>query len=322
MERGADMKMNYYRLKGMEKRYSQLVMGTMYFTPENYYEFVCPILDAFVKVGGNTLDTAIVYAGGKSEVAIGMWMKERGNRENMVILAKGARENGQEPNKLRVNPEAINQDILLSFERLQTDYIDMYALHRDDPDFPVGPIIDTLNEHIAAGRIKAIGGSNWSYQRLQEANDYAAKNGLVGFSFSSPNLSLAKPSEPYWPGCIFADSGTLSWHKANQFSLVSWSSQARGFFTERFSPENPEYNQLVRVFQTNENRERKRRAEQLAAEKNVTANHIALAYVLSQPFPVSAIIGPQNETELNASLVAMRIRLTEDEVKWLDLYTE
>jgi 1-deoxyxylulose-5-phosphate synthase len=311
--------MNYFSINGMEKKFSQLVMGTMYFTPENYRDFVCPILDAFVEIGGNTLDTAIVYAGGKSEVAIGMWMKERGNREDIVVLAKGAREKAGEPDILRVNPEAINHDISLSLERLQTDYIDMYALHRDDPDYPVGPIMETLNEHIAAGRIKAIGGSNWSHQRLQEANEYAEKHGLVGFTFSSPNLSLAKPSEPYWPGCLFADEDALAWHKKTQLALVSWSSQARGFFTERFNPEHPEYEQLVRVFQTEDNLERKRRAEQLASQKGVTPNQIALAYVLNQPFPVSAIVGPQNTSELQASLEASRIKLTQEDVNWLDL---
>jgi aryl-alcohol dehydrogenase-like predicted oxidoreductase len=73
------------------------------------------------------------------------------------------------------------------------------------------------------------------------------------------------------------------------------------------------------VFLNDENVERKRRAEQLAQMKNVTANHIALAYVLNQPFPSSTIIGPQNEAELNASIEAMQIQLTNEEIKWLDL---
>ena len=79
--------------------------------------------------------------------------------------------------------------------------------------FHVGEILEILNAHVEAGRIGAFGGSNWSVERLQEANDYAEKNGLVGFSFSSPNLSLAKAQEPYWAGCVSVDDPMLAWHE-------------------------------------------------------------------------------------------------------------
>ena len=101
----------------------------------------------------------------------------------------------------------------------------------------------------------------------QEANDYASKNGLVGFSFSSPNLSLAKAQEPYWAGCVSVDDPTLAWHERIDMPLFSWSSQARGFFTGRFTQEDRSNEDLVRVFYNDENWERYRRAEQLAKRK-------------------------------------------------------
>ncbi|MNU85452.1 putative aldo-keto reductase [compost metagenome] len=179
-----------------------------------------------------------------------------------------------------------------------------------------------MNEHIQAGRIGAIGASNWTWQRLQEANEYADEHGLVGFTFNSPNLSLAKPNEPFWAGCVSADEDTLVWHERSQFPLLSWSSQARGFFTGRFSPAVRDNADMVRVFYNDSNWERLRRAGELAAEKNVTMVQIALAYVINQPFPTCALIGAQSLEELISCDEGSRIRLTPDEMDWLDLSNE
>ena len=301
-------------ISGLEKPVTTLIQGSDYFRP-SIYEQVSNVLDRFLAIGGNTIDTANIYCGGESEVAIGQWLKERKNREDIVILTKGAHHDQNGP---RVNPEAISKDLFTSLERLGTDYIDLYALHRDDQNVPIELIIDALNEHIDAGRIKAIGGSNWTVGRLQEANEYAEKNGLVGFTFNSPNLSLAKAQVPYWEGCISADAAYCEWHKEQQMPLLSWSSQARGFFTGRFTPEDKSNEDLVRVFYNDQNWERLRRAETLAKEKGVSAIQIALAYVLNQPFPTCALIGAQNEEELVSCNEGAKVILTQEELIWLE----
>ena len=112
----------------------------------------------------------------KSERAIGEWLQARGNRDRIVLLDKGAHPYWTQP---RVDPENISKDIAESLERLQTDYIDLYLLHRDDPGVPVRPIVECLNEHRAAGRIRAFGGSNWTTTRLEQANSYADEHGLT-----------------------------------------------------------------------------------------------------------------------------------------------
>lgn len=307
--------MEYISIKGTDRPISRLIKGTDYFRHDNF-ETVCENLDAFLEIGGNTLDSANVYCGGESEEVIGRYMKLRGNRDRIVILTKGAHHNAEGP---RVNKAAIADDIATSLERLQTDHIELYGLHRDDPNVPVHVIIDALNEHIEAGRIGAVGGSNWTWQRLQEANAYAASNGLAGFTFNSPNLSLAKVNEPFWSGCVSADTMTCEWHERGQFPLLAWSSQARGFFTGRFSPEAREHADIVRVFYNDANWERLRRAEQLAAEKQVTAIQIALAYVINQPFPTCALIGAQNLQELLSCEAGAQIGLSRAELDWLDL---
>ncbi|MDF2669876.1 MAG: aldo/keto reductase [Paenibacillus sp.] len=307
--------MNFFKIKGIEQPIAQLIMGTDYFNP-SIQEKVNSILDSYIGIGGNTLDTAYVYSGGNSERAVGNWLTERGNREQVIVLTKGGHPN---QNGNRINKAAIAEELEISLERLQTGYTDLYALHRDDTDVPVGEIIEILNEHIESGRIKAIGGSNWSHQRLQEANDYAAAHGLIGFSFSSPNLSLAKPKEAFWAGCISADADACKWHEATQIPLLSWSSQARGFFTGRFTPDNLENEDLVRVFYSDANWERYNRAQKMAADKGFTTIQIALAYVLNQPFPSAALIGPQNQAEMDSCLEGAAIKLTPEELAWLDL---
>lgn len=310
--------MEYISIPGVRKPVSRLMKGTDYFKHDSY-EKAAANLDAFLAIGGNSLDSAHVYCGGQSEEVIGRYMRERGNRDQLVILTKGAHHDARGP---RVTPEAIRHDLSVSFERLQTDYIDMYALHRDDPSVPVGPIVEALNEPIRAGTVGAIGVSNWTWQRIQEANDYAAANGLTGFAFSSPNLSLAKPNEPFWAGCVSADAETCAWHERTQMPLLSWSSQARGFFTGRFSPDVRDNADLVRVFYSDGNWERLERAKRLAAEKKVTMIQIALAYVLNQPFPTCALIGAQSLEELRSCDEGSRIRLTREELAWLDLSAE
>ncbi|MCM3748798.1 aldo/keto reductase [Paenibacillus pasadenensis] len=305
-------------IRGTDKAVSVLIKGTDYFYHDSY-DKASSNMDAFLAIGGNTVDTAFGYCKGQSEEVLGRYMEERGNRDQIVIMTKGAHPDHTGP---RVNPEAIRSDLLTSLERLRTDFVDLYALHRDDPSVPVGIIMDALNEHVESGRIGAIGGSNWSWQRLQEANDYAAANGLTGFSFSSPNLSLAKAKEAYWPGCISADDETVRWHERQQIPLLSWSSQARGFFTGRFTPEIRDNHDLVRVFYSDENWERLKRAGQLAEQKGASTIQIALAYVLNQPFPACALIGAQNEAELKSCQLGAEIRLTKTELDWLDLKAE
>ncbi|MCQ4086480.1 aldo/keto reductase [Saccharibacillus sp. JS10] len=309
--------MKHIQIKGAGKPVSTLIKGSDYFTHDGY-EKVAQNLNAFLEIGGNTIDTAHIYSGGQSEQVLGKYMQEYGNRDSLVILTKGAHHDENGP---RVTPDDIRSDLMTSLERLQTDFVELYALHRDDESVPVAKLLEALNEHIEAGRIGAIGASNWSWQRLQEANDYAASHGLVGFTFSSPNLSLAKANEPFWAGCVSADAQTLEWHKKTQLPLLSWSSQARGFFTGRFTKEVRDNADLVRVFYSDENWERLNRAEQLAAQKNTTTIQIALAYVLNQPFPTCALIGAQNREELLSCEQGAEIELTADEVNWLDLST-
>ena len=195
-------------------------------------------------------------------------------------------------------------------------------LHRDDPVIPVGTIIDYLNQEIGAGRIRAIAASNWEPQRIIDANAYAAARELNGFVACSNNISLAVPMEPMWGGCVCVDDAARRWHKESQFPLMPWSSQARGFFSGAFTPENRENQDMVRVYYNDDNFERLARATELGSKYGYSAIQVSLAYALNLPFPIFPIVGPATLAELDSSLGAVALALSDDEMEWLNLETE
>ncbi len=309
----SDTRMRYAHINGVDKPISRLLMGC-----DNQREIAhaSVMFDDFVERGGNAFDTAWIYGGGLMERLVGQWLKNRdrsgGLREHVVILGKGA-------HTPHCNPEAITRQLSESLERLGTSYVDIYMMHRDNPDIPVGEFVDVLNQHHAAGRIHAFGASNWSLSRVQAANDYARKKGLISFSAISNNFSLARMVQPPWTGCISAaDAKSRAWLTQRQMPLLSWSSQARGFFV-RGNPDFHDDPEMERCWYAPDNFERLARAQQLAQQYGVPTISIALAYVLSQPFPTFALIGPRLLSETRTSLQGLDVELTADEVRWLNL---
>lgn len=317
------MAMRYGQIPNVDGPVSRLVMGSMIFSTENQAG-TDELLDRFLEVGGNAVDTARVYASGSSEAAFGNWLKSRGCRDQVVVIGKGAHHDRLTLER-RVNPAAIHEDIQTSLEAMQLDRMDMYILHKDDPDAPVGPLVDALNEEWEAGRIGAFGGSSWTQQRIAEANAYAEPRGLRRFEVSSPNLSLAVPNEPMWVGCISlsGDADALAWYARTQIPILSWSSQARGFFSGRFTPgmtgETKNEQNVVRTYFSEANWERYNRAEDMAKRKGCTLQQLTLAWVLNQPLNVYALIGPENVSELDNSLGALDVELDPEELAWLNL---
>jgi aryl-alcohol dehydrogenase-like predicted oxidoreductase len=222
------------------------------------------------------------------------------------------------------DPYALTWQLEQSLDRLQTDYTDIYMMHRDNPQVPVGEFVDVMNEHVRAGRIKVFGGSNWSLERVEQANEYARKKGIQGFGVVSNNFSLARMIDPIWGGCISAsDPESRAWFTRTQTPLLSWSSQARGFFLPgRASPDKLDDKELVRCWYSEDNFKRLERAKELAGKYGVTPINIALAYVLCQPFPTLALIGPRKLDETRTSLPGLTVQLTPQEVRYLNLETD
>ena len=149
--------MKYDRIEGIDKDISKLVMGC---DNQDDINEASKLWDHWLEVGGNMFDTAFIYGGGNHEKVLGQWLTNN-NREDVLILGKGA----HTPD---CNPEAISKQLTISLERMKTDYVDIYIMHRDNNDYPVDEFIDVLNEEKEKGRIKIFGGSNLSLIHISE----------------------------------------------------------------------------------------------------------------------------------------------------------
>ncbi len=299
------------KLPGVARPVSQLIIGC-----DNKETMAdgAPVWDAWLAAGGNAFDTAHIYGGGKLETALGQWIKARGIENEVIITAKGA----HTPN---CTPEAIGTQLTQSLDRLQISRAPIYIMHRDNPDVPVGEFVDALNREIKLGRINIYGGSNWSIARFEHARTYATAKGLQGPSILNNNLSLAVMEKPVWAGCATSNNAdTLAYLRTNAITHFSWSSQARGYFLPaELRDRLPDDTRPETCFGSEANAERRRRAETLAAKHNVTANNIALAWVLQQSFPSFALVGPRSAEELASSLPALTVRLTPGDLTHLNL---
>jgi predicted dehydrogenase/aryl-alcohol dehydrogenase-like predicted oxidoreductase len=298
-----------------KKPVSRMVLGTMLEGAGVLAPHGFALFDYFFEHGGNIFDTAYGYGAGAGECTLGEWMRQRGVRNEITVLVKGAHTPCCDPINLRCQ-------FLESLDRLQTGYADIYMLHRDNLEIPVGEFVDVLNEQVRAGRLGIFGGSNWSLERIDEANEYARQKGLQGFGAVSNQFSLARMVKPVWPDCLSAsDPTSRAWHAKTGIPLFAWSSQARGFFI-RGARDYLADRELVDCWYSEDNFERLARVQELAREKKTEPVHIAAAYVLHQPFPVFALVGPRKLSELASSFQAFDVVLSPEELAWLNLESD
>ncbi len=316
--------MKYGAIPGVKKPVSRLVQGAIMLTAENEAEGFA-LLDAAYEQGCNTFDTAHVYGGGDCDRVLGRWMAARGLREKVVVLAKGAHPN---PDRKRVTPFDITADLYDVLARMKTDYVDLFVLHRDDPSLPVGSIVEILNEHRAAGRIHAFGGSNWSVERIAAANTYAEAHGLTPFAVSSPHFALAEQNEAPWEDCLtitgVSKAAERAWYRETQFPLFCWSSLCGGWFSGRLTRANQAEHAetlYLRCYGSEANWLRLERAEQFARGRGLSVPQVALAYVLNQEFNVFPLVAAFATDEFAGLTPALDVVLTEQERAWLDLRT-
>jgi predicted dehydrogenase/aryl-alcohol dehydrogenase-like predicted oxidoreductase len=298
-------------IPGLAKQASSVALGFEFF-PD--FASASLTLDAFFEAGGNLFDTAHIYGNGVTETVFGDWHTSRGvDREEIVLIGKGV-------HSPLCYPDQIGKQLTVSLGRLKTDYVDVYCMHRDNPDVPVDEFVDAMDAEAAAGRIRGIfGGSNWTRDRMDAAIAYAEKTGKRAPAALSNNFSLAEMIDPIWAGCVAAsDDEWKQWLTKTQTPNFAWSSQGRGFFTDRAGREKFDDAEIVRCWYSERNFIRRDRAYELAAKKGRSPIHIALAYVLAQPFPVIPLIGPRTLGELEDSLSALDIVLTPDEARWLE----
>ncbi len=311
--------MEYVKSENVKLPISKIVLGTST-APCCSGQNCDEVFNEALKLGINTFDTARVY--GKSEEVIGDWLERTGNRENVNILTKGAHHS---PLLIkRVNRKAILSDIAVSLEKLKTDYIDIYLLHRDDPSVPVGEIVDTLNELYEQGKIRAFGGSNWTVARILQANEYAYRHNLQPFSISSPYYGLAEMKENFFAYGLIGLTGydgnerDRAWYTENQMPIVAYSTLGGGLFSGKVQKRADLHSSWGKsAFGSKENFIRMERAKELAAKKGCTIAQIAIAWSLHSAMNVCPIVGVSKVSHLPSTVGALSVSLTEGEYSYL-----
>lgn len=276
-------------------------------------------LDRLVEMGCTAFDTAAAYQLGGTERLLGNWMRSRGNRDALFLITKGAH-----PFPIlsppRVTPKAIAADLHASLRRLQTDCVDLFLLHRDDPRQPLEPILQTLTSLQQQGKMRAWGLSNWSHTRIQALDELARSAGLPSVAASSPHFSLVEFVHTPWKGCLSiagdANREARAFHTTSHLPVLAWSPLGQGFLSScareiTATPSSYSYGCAA-------NFGRKRRAEVLARKYRVTPTQIALAYLFSQPFPVFAVVAARKVEHMQSNLDATALRLRPPELQWLE----
>ena len=309
--------MKYINLPELKNPISRLILGTAIddmISGNNADD----ILDAAFDNGINAFDTARVY--GMSERVLGEWMQSRRIRNKVNIITKGCH---HDDNGKRLTPKDLFKDIDTSLDELNTDYIDLYLLHRDDETKPVSDIIEALNELQSQGKILAFGVSNWKHTRIAEANDYAKKHGLNGFSVSSPCFSAAKRILDPWGGSVdisgAENKSAREWYIENNMPVIAYSSLARGFLSGKYkSYDTKVFSENVPVeYNCTENITLLKRIEDVSNNRGITVAQTTLSWLMNHKMNVCAILSPTQYHHIKSDIDAVEIQLSDDEFEYI-----
>jgi aryl-alcohol dehydrogenase-like predicted oxidoreductase len=277
------------------------------------------LLDQFTDAGFALIDTADVYSiwvpgnkGGESEAIIGKWLKLRGNRDSIVIATKVGKPMG--PGKKGLSKKYIRLAVEDSLKRLQTDYIDIYQSHDDDPQTPMEETLGTFEELIREGKVKAIGASNFSPARLRLAMEVSKKNNLPAYECLQPlyNLMERKQFEDELEGiCI-----------EHNMAVISYYSLASGFLTGKYRSEKDlnksPRGEGARKYLNAQGYAVLQVLDQLASELDTKPASIALAWLMARPSIAAPIASATNEEQLGTLIQAAQIKLDKDAIALLD----
>lgn len=223
-----------------KEKISKIALGTADFGTTVSEKDAFLLLDRFIENGGTTVDTARAYSywleGGEnaSETTIGNYFKATGKRHKVFLSTKGGHPPIPHFEISRINKEELTKDIDESLHFLNTDYLDVFYLHRDDENKPVGEIMEILDGFVKAGKTRYIGASNWKKERVSEANQYAKERHLTPFTFSQVMWAYARMNEKTMPDktqVVMNDGEHAFYNEHKEIQVMAYSSQAQGFFS-------------------------------------------------------------------------------------------
>jgi aryl-alcohol dehydrogenase-like predicted oxidoreductase len=280
------------------------------------------VLDAYVEGGGDFIDTADVYSrwapghsGGESERVLGNWLKARGNRDKLVIVTKVGSAMGDSPRERGLSRVRIMTAVEASLRRLQTDYIDLYLSHYDDPDTPPDETMRAYDDLVRAGKVRYVGASNYSAWRLMRALWAADRHNTVRYEALQPLYNLAR-REAYErelePMCREMGLG-----------VITYSSLASGFFSGKYRRGEPlPTTARSRGVETNYMNERGFRildaVQRVANNLGATSGQVALAWIIARPGITAPIASATSVEQVRELLGAADVRLDAAALATLD----
>ena len=278
------------------------------------------LIDALVERGLNFIDTADVYSrwvegnvGGESEAIIGRWLKTRGGRDRLVIATKVGMDMGD--GKVGLRPKYIVEAVEASLKRLQTDYIDLYQSHCDDDSVPMEAVLETYAKLIEQGKVRAIGASNFTADRLAQALDFADRDGYPRYQTIQPEYSL------YSRLGYEAELAPLALER--QVSCIGYFSLANGFLTGKYRRE-ADLTQSARGQRSVGKYLNARGFKILAAmdkvahEADTTLARVALAWLIAKPTVAAPIASATSLLQLEDLIAAPSLQLSADAMAILD----
>ncbi|MDF2435100.1 MAG: hypothetical protein JWP44_4731 [Mucilaginibacter sp.] len=275
------------------------------------------VLDAFVDMGLEFIDTADVYSrwkpgnkGGESETIIGNWLKKSGKRDKVIIATKVGNPMGEKKGLSKAN---ITQAVEASLTRLQTDYIDLYQSHNDDQDIPLLETLETYTELIKQGKVRTIGASNYGGERLKEALQVSKDNNLAAYQSLQPEYNMydrehfEKELEPV---CL-----------ENNIGVINYYSLASGFLTGKYRSENDlsksARGQGVKKYLNDRGYKILAALDQVAAQYKATPAGVALAWEIARPGITAPIASATSIKQLQEITAAVNLELNSEAIDFL-----
>lgn len=302
---------------------SRVILGSTYFgtTIDEAHAFA--LMDLYYELGGRTIDTARVYGAwtgniGDAEKTIGRWLSMRGHQD-IRIITKCAHPAPDDRSKGRLDPKSIREDMERSADALGRAP-DWTLLHRDDVSRPVEEILESLNGSLSDGLTRHIGCSNWTVDRINEANAVAGAHGLTGFTLSEILWSLGNTTPALQGDETLVCMNDKEYHGYldNQIPVLAFSSQAKGYFSKIIAGGEEALSPKSRSrFSLPVNADRLERLSEFCRERGLSPAAVVLACITCNTLPACAIIGCSNEVQLADSMTAADLTLSPKEVRWL-----
>ena len=313
--------MEYRNLGRTGLKVSRLCLGTMQFGWTTDEQTAFQIMDAFVDAGGNFLDTADVYSfwaegnpGGVAESIIGRWMKERGNRDQIIIATKVRGPMGPGPNDQGLSRKHIMDAVDASLRRLQTDYIDLYQAHAFDEETPIDETLRAFDDLVRMGKVRYIGASNYPAWRFMEALWCADVHDTVRYESLQPHYNLAHRAE--------FERELKAVCEKYQIGVIPYSPLAGGFLTGKYDRDKVPPSARADSVRSRYFNERGWRildaVRGVAREVGSTPAAVALAWLLAQPVITAPIIGANSVEQLRENLAALEVQLSDGQIAWLN----